>query len=275
MHWTRNKYKRWLGEKEYSLKDHLGNVRVNISDRKLATLDVNGQPDSFYTSVNAYFNYAPFGMAQPGRQYNPTESRFGFNSKESDDEIAGTKKIYNYDRRIYHALIARFWSEDPLTDSFPSLSPYEFASNTPIQAIDLNGEQVKRVTLHVDQHSDGSMFIKQTDVDINPNETITVDGEEKAATFVSIKFKGQTLTSEEPFLVEELESERGLRPSSADDFSGPATEEQFESDMHFIFKGEGGNVASRFMEVTYKNQRAPEDDALGEVIEFLETITTQ
>lgn len=35
----------------------------------------------------------------------------------------------------------RFWSVDPLTKKFPSLSPYQFASNNPIWALDLDGKE--------------------------------------------------------------------------------------------------------------------------------------
>ena len=35
--------------------------------------------------------------------------------------------------------LARFISVDPLTKKYPELTPYQFASNTPIQAIDLDG----------------------------------------------------------------------------------------------------------------------------------------
>lgn len=37
------------------------------------------------------------------------------------------------------SLVGRFLSVDPLTSSYPELTPYQFASNTPIQAIDLDG----------------------------------------------------------------------------------------------------------------------------------------
>jgi hypothetical protein len=35
---------------------------------------------------------------------------------------------------------------DPLFRSYPELTPYQFASNTPIQAIDLDGKEAKKVT---------------------------------------------------------------------------------------------------------------------------------
>ncbi len=46
---------------------------------------------------------------------------------------------YDYGFRIYNPRIAKFLSVDPLTKSYPMLTPYQFASNTPIWAIDLDG----------------------------------------------------------------------------------------------------------------------------------------
>jgi hypothetical protein len=45
----------------------------------------------------------------------------------------------DYGFRIYNPRIAKFLSVDPLMSSYPELTPYQFASNTPIQAIDLDG----------------------------------------------------------------------------------------------------------------------------------------
>ena len=41
--------------------------------------------------------------------------------------------------RIYDPRLGRFLSVDPITADYPYLTPYQFASNTPIQAIDLDG----------------------------------------------------------------------------------------------------------------------------------------
>jgi hypothetical protein len=41
--------------------------------------------------------------------------------------------------RIYDARIGRFLSVDPITRQYPDLTPYQFASNTAIQAVDLDG----------------------------------------------------------------------------------------------------------------------------------------
>lgn len=40
-------------------------------------------------------------------------------------------------------VVQRFLSVDPLTKSYPELTPYQFASNTPIAAIDLDGLEAK------------------------------------------------------------------------------------------------------------------------------------
>ena len=46
---------------------------------------------------------------------------------------------YDYGFRIYNPAIGKFLSVDPLTEKYPELTPYQFASNTPIKAIDIDG----------------------------------------------------------------------------------------------------------------------------------------
>ena len=71
---------------------------------------------------------------------------FLFNGKESDDETNGEGNIINYDARIFNTRIGRFLSVDPLTSKFPMLTPYQFASNTPIWGVDLDGQEVTLYT---------------------------------------------------------------------------------------------------------------------------------
>jgi RHS repeat-associated protein len=61
--------------------------------------------------------------------------RFGFNGKE-DDRETGTQ---DYGFRIYNPQLGKFLSVDPLTKEYPELTPYQFASNSPIRHIDLDG----------------------------------------------------------------------------------------------------------------------------------------
>jgi len=85
-------------------------------------------------------DYYAFGMPIPGRNYYSEKYRFGFNGKEMDNEVTKqTGVTYDYGFRIYDARIAKFLSVDPLTKKYPELTPYQFASNTPIMAIHLDG----------------------------------------------------------------------------------------------------------------------------------------
>ena len=80
-------------------------------------------------------------MLTPNRNQNSPEYRYGFNGKEKDDEVKGNGLQYDYGFRIYDPRIAKFLSQDPLFKDYPMLTPYQFASNTPIQAIDIDGKE--------------------------------------------------------------------------------------------------------------------------------------
>jgi len=76
------------------------------------------------------------GMASDAGGY-----RYGFNGKEQDDEVSGEGNLYDYGFRIYNPRLGKFLSVDPLMQKYPELTPYQFASNTPIQAVDLDGAE--------------------------------------------------------------------------------------------------------------------------------------
>ena len=125
------------GDRRYELANHLGNVLAVISDRKTGV--GNG---ASYTSFEAITisatDYYPFGMSMPGRSFTAANTegyRYSFNGKEDDTEWAKQ----DYGMRIYDKRIGRFLSIDPLAVKYPMLTPYQFASNTPIAAIDLDG----------------------------------------------------------------------------------------------------------------------------------------
>ncbi len=121
------------GAKRYEVNDHLGNVRASISDRRQFSSTIF---DPVITDATDYF---PFGA--PNRTVSSsTGYRYGFNGKELDKSNEfGTANVYDYGFRIYNPSIGRFLSVDPLTRSYAELTPYQFASNTPIMAIDLDG----------------------------------------------------------------------------------------------------------------------------------------
>lgn len=85
--------------------------------------------------VNAYH---PFGMVTPGRSFSAgNQYRYGFNGKENDKDISDGAQ--DYGMRVYDGRLGKFLSVDPLALSYPMLTPYQFASNSPISGIDLDG----------------------------------------------------------------------------------------------------------------------------------------
>lgn len=122
--------------------DHLGNVTVQVSDEK----DGNLLASTIKAKTLSYQQYFPFGWEMPGRSLNPDRMRFTFNGKELDDKEWG---MQDYGMRIYDNQVGRFLSFDPIASDYPELTPYQFSSNTPIEATDLDGlekESIKAKT---------------------------------------------------------------------------------------------------------------------------------
>jgi len=85
----------------------------------------------------------PFGMVMPGRNWTAASAdghRFGFNGKESDDEIKGDGNSLDFGARIYDPRIGRFLSTDPWARRYSSITPFSFAGNNPIKLVDKEGK---------------------------------------------------------------------------------------------------------------------------------------
>lgn len=85
----------------------------------------------------------PFGMSMKSREFVAfDQSRMGFNSKENDREISGDGNNYDFGARIYDSRLGKFLSIDEFSIKRGDLAPYSFAANSPIIAIDMNGDSV-------------------------------------------------------------------------------------------------------------------------------------
>jgi RHS repeat-associated protein len=78
--------------------------------------------------------------------------RYGFNGKENDNDvkqdfdgngIPGSQQ--DYGMRIYDPRVGRFLSTDPFSKSYPYLTSYQFASNKPINSIDVDGAEAMEI----------------------------------------------------------------------------------------------------------------------------------
>ena len=137
-----------LGNKRYELSNHLGNVNVVISDRKLSVDLINnktGAPtpdnvvDYYLADVLSAQDYYSFGSLMPGRVFNPGEYPNGYNGQRSTDEIAGVGNHYTAEFWEYDPRARLRWNRDPVVS--PSESPYVINHNNPIQYSDPKGDK--------------------------------------------------------------------------------------------------------------------------------------
>ncbi len=68
-----------------------------------------------------------------------TSYEYDFNIQDDSEGMTGGTGVQDYGFRLYNKAAGRFLSIDPLTSSYPMLTPYQFASNSPIVNIDLDG----------------------------------------------------------------------------------------------------------------------------------------
>jgi RHS repeat-associated protein len=160
-------YSRIIGEKSYELNDHLGNVRVVISDRKyLADRDDNNtitSGDNFVPEVLSANEYGAFGSILPGRSFAGGGYRYGFNGMESDDEVSGEKNSYDFGARLYNPRIGRWFSRDALESRKPSYSPYQSFKGNPIIFNDPDGND-EYLTIVIDNKKTGQeITLQKTD----------------------------------------------------------------------------------------------------------------
>ncbi|HET6242983.1 MAG: hypothetical protein H0V01_04720 [Bacteroidetes bacterium] len=123
----------------YEKDNHLGNVLVVVSDRKIPVDDNNDGTIDYYTAdILVTRDFYPGGSPMPGRNFNSTDYRYGFNSQEKDDEISGNGNSYTAEFWQYDSRLGRRWNIDPVVKVWES--GYATFNNNPILQIDPNGD---------------------------------------------------------------------------------------------------------------------------------------
>jgi RHS repeat-associated protein len=92
-------------------------------------------------------DYYPFGLSIAGlssQRDNSVKNNFLYNGKELQSDL--NLDWYDYGARMYDASIGRWHVVDPLSDSYFSISPYNYVSNNPIRLIDPNGMEIEEAS---------------------------------------------------------------------------------------------------------------------------------
>ncbi len=84
-----------------------------------------GQLLAYAPDIKSTQDYYAFGSLMPGRSFNATESRFGFNGMEQDPEVYGTVGTnYTADYWAYDARTGRRWNPEPVVKPWESVYVY-------------------------------------------------------------------------------------------------------------------------------------------------------
>ena len=85
-----------------------------------------------------HVEYVPFGEVFIEERNNSWNSPYLFNGKELDEETG----LYYYGARYYNPRESVWLSVDPLAEKYPSISPYAYVANNPVNAIDPDGRVI-------------------------------------------------------------------------------------------------------------------------------------
>jgi RHS repeat-associated protein len=114
---------------EYTLKDHLGNARINFR--------ANGAAVTFLQELHYY----PFGMVMEGiGTAKVTDNGYKYNGKELNDDLG--LNLSDYGARWYDANLGRWWGVDPMGEKYGAWSGYNYGMDNPIRFIDPDGMAV-------------------------------------------------------------------------------------------------------------------------------------
>lgn len=111
---------------EYTLTDHLGNSRVNFDTGTGIARQV--QADDYY----------PFGMDIVIGTRPSVKNNYLYNKKELQENLG----LYDYGKRFYDPIIARWTSMDRLAEKYSIISPYQYVANNPIKNVDAKGDSI-------------------------------------------------------------------------------------------------------------------------------------
>ncbi len=119
----------------YQYKDNVGNVRLSYSDS-----NGNGSIDPS-TEILEENSFYPFGLKHKGYNNIINSSNVALDWKFQGQELTEDLglNVYEWKYRVSDPAIGRFWQIDPLAEDYEWMTTYQFSSNQPIHAPELEG----------------------------------------------------------------------------------------------------------------------------------------
>jgi len=121
-----------------------GGIEEQLTQNKPETNRFFYHPDhlgssSFITDADGegyqHLQYLPFGETAVSQKLSWWSTPYQFTGKEKDDETG-----YNYfGARYYNSDVSVWLSVNPLSDKYPSLSPYMYCAGNPVMLVDPDG----------------------------------------------------------------------------------------------------------------------------------------
>ncbi|MBG6133202.1 RHS repeat-associated protein [Aquimarina sp. EL_43] len=120
----------------YQFKDHLGNIRLSYKDA-----DKNGSiSTSEIVEVKDYYPFGlemEYGIDHPNSKVNGRKHNYDYLGQERQEELGLNWLTFRY--RNYIPEIGRFFGVDPVSEDYMSISTYQFAHNSPVWKIEIEG----------------------------------------------------------------------------------------------------------------------------------------
>jgi RHS repeat-associated protein len=138
-------YRNNSGQYTYDITDNLGNVRAVIKKSTSGGVE--------FVSATDYY---PWGMEMPGRMYNSTSNRYGYQGEYSEkDPETG---LNTFDLRQFDSRLGRWLIPDPM---YEFNNPYIGMGNNPVSIVDPTGghgggQQAREVRQRIGTNKDGT-----------------------------------------------------------------------------------------------------------------------
>ena len=134
---------------------------------------------NIYGRTIQHLYYLPWGEDFVDQRTGSFSSMYTFSAKEKDTETG----LSYFGSRYYSSDLSIWLSVDPMSDKYPSLSPYTYCADNPVKLVDPNGEDYKLFITGDDEETANEAFKQlqaSTNLILKRDESgcVTIDGGE-------------------------------------------------------------------------------------------------